>query len=60
MGKGEGSGGGAALAGEGTDGFEAPAPFKANPMHIKYRAYTQGDDPSMDLKVRPAKTSITI
>ena len=52
MGRGEGSGAGAADA-------EAPLPpgasFKAGAMHIKYRAYTLGDEP-VDLKVRGEKT----
>lgn len=48
MGGGAGGGGG---SGGGDEAAEAPRPFKAGPMHIKYRAYTQGDDPSMDLKV---------
>lgn len=45
MGGGSGIGGGAGTA-------NSPPPFKANPMHIKYRAYTTGDDPNVDLKVR--------
>jgi len=32
----------------------APPPFKANPSHIKYRAYTEGDDPNADVRVRPS------
>ena len=32
----------------------APSPFKANPSHIKYRAYTEGDDPNADVRVRPS------
>ena len=48
--------GGGAGGGRGAGGDDetprAPPPFKAGPMHIKYRAYTQGDDPSVDLKVR--------
>jgi len=45
MGGGSGVGAGAGTA-------NSPPPFKANPMHIKYRAYTTGDDPNVDLKVR--------
>ena len=45
MGGGSGVSGGAGTA-------NSPPPFKANPMHIKYRAYTTGDDPNVDLKVR--------
>jgi hypothetical protein len=32
----------------------APPPFKANPSHIKYRAYTEGDGPNADVRVRPS------
>lgn len=32
----------------------APPPFKANPSHIKYRAYTEGDVPNADVRVRPS------
>ena len=45
MGGGSGVGAGAGTA-------NSPPPFKANPMHIKYRAYTTRDDPNVDLKVR--------
>jgi hypothetical protein len=44
--------GGGAGGGAGSGGVESPGgSFKANPMHIKYRAYTLGDDPSDALKV---------
>jgi len=45
MGGGSGSGTGAGTA-------EPPATFKANPVHIKYRAYTGGDDLAVDTRVR--------
>ena len=50
--RGKASMGGGSGVGAGAGTANSPPPFKANPMHIKYRAYTTGDDPNVDLKVR--------